>query len=103
MKEKSSKLLFLFAILFTVTFSAAAQIYVKIRPSFPVVVRTQQPSHSHIWIEEDWQPHGRDYRYTGGYWATPPHRGYYRRPGHWQHSKRGDVWIQGSWSKRKHR
>ena len=100
MKKKLIKLLFLFVILFTVSFSAPAQIYVKIRPTFPVVVRSAPPSRTHVWINEEWEPRGNSYRYSGGHWERPPQRGYIRRPGHWRHSSRGDVWIRGSWGRR---
>jgi WXXGXW repeat (2 copies) len=101
MKKKVSKALFLFAVIFAVSFSASAQIYVKVRPVFPrVEVRPAQPSPSHVWIDEEWQPRGHSYRYTGGHWAQPPHRGYIRTAGHWRHSNRGDVWVQGTWRRR---
>jgi hypothetical protein len=99
MKKRSIKLLFLVAFLFTVSFSASAQIYVKIRPHFPVLVRPPQPTHAHIWIGEDWESNGGSYKYSGGYWEAPPQRGYYRTAGHWQHTPRGHVWIKGNWKK----
>jgi WXXGXW repeat (2 copies) len=101
MKKKLIKSLFFLVIIFTVSFSASAQIYVKIRPVVPVVtVRPPQPSRNHVWIDEEWEPRGHGYKYSGGHWANPPHRGYTRRSGHWQHSRRGDVWVQGSWRRR---
>ncbi len=97
MKNKLIKLLLAVIVIFAVSFSASAQVYVKIRPTFRVVQRPQQPSPNHVWIDEDWKPSGRHYRYSGGHWERPPHRGYQRNPGHWQNTRRGDVWIQGSW------
>lgn len=102
MKKKLIKLSFLFVILFTVSFSASAQIYVTIRPPVPVIVRPPQPSRVHVWVNEEWEPNGSSYRYSGGHWVAP-RQGYYRRPGHWKHSKRGQVWVQGSWGKRSRR
>jgi len=99
MKKRSIKLLFLFAALFTISFSATAQIYVKIRPTFTTVVRPPQPSPRHVWIDEEWTPNGRDYRYTGGHWAVPPRNGYYRREGHWKQGRRGQTWVQGGWNR----
>jgi WXXGXW repeat (2 copies) len=97
MQKNLIKLLLSVVILFTVSFSASSQIYVKVRPVVPVTVRPPQPSPAHVWIDEEWEPRGKDYRYAGGHWATPPHRGYHRTPGRWRHSNHGDVWIQGSW------
>lgn len=89
---------FLVLILFSVSFAASAQIYVKIRPPVPVIVRPPQPSHSHIWINEEWEPNNGSYRYSGGHWAKPPHPHYVRRAGYWKHHHHdGDVWVQGTW------
>lgn len=99
MKRKFSKLVVLLAILFTVSAAATAQIYVRIHPPVPVIVRPPQPTQNHVWIEEDWSPNGKHYRYSGGRWATPPRRGYHRQPGHWKPTRRGDVWVQGRWSR----
>jgi hypothetical protein len=97
MKKKLSKLLFLFAIIFSVSLSSSAQIYVKIRPPGPIIVRPPQPSRAHVWIGEDWESHEGTYRYSGGHWATPPHRGYTRRSGYWKQTRHGQIWVQGSW------
>jgi hypothetical protein len=97
MKKKSIKLLLLFIVLFTVSFSASSQVYVKIRPVVPIVVRPAQPSRDQVWINEEWEPNGGEYRYVGGHWASPPHQGYRRRSGHWQHSRHGEMWVQGGW------
>lgn len=71
MKKKLIKLSFLFAILFTVSFSASSQIYVTIRPPVPVIVRPPQPSRVHVWVNEEWEPSGSSYRYSGGHWVPP--------------------------------
>jgi len=101
MKKNFVKLMFLLGIIFTMSASASAQIYVKIRPHFQTVVRTPPPSRNHVWIDEDWRSSGRNYRNNGGRWANPPHRGDTWNSGRWQHSNRGDIWIKGSW--RRHR
>ena len=85
-----------------VSFSAFSQIYVKIRPTFPVVVRSQQPSRSAVWIDEDWQSRRGRYVYRGGRWANPPHSNYEWAPGSWQrHGERGEGWKKGHWKKRR--
>ncbi|MBK7434773.1 MAG: YXWGXW repeat-containing protein [Chitinophagaceae bacterium] len=99
MKKSFSRLLLLMVVLFTVSTAASAQIYVRIRPPVPVIVRPPQPSRTHVWIDEEWAPNGRSYRYSGGHWATPPRRGYHRQQGHWKQTRRGNVWVQGRWSR----
>jgi hypothetical protein len=100
MKKALVRLLFLSVIIFAVSFSVSAQIYVKIRPTIPVVVRTAQPDHSQVWIDEEWEPNGNAYRYAGGHWARPPHPGYIWRNGHWRrHHKDGEEWVSGGWRK----
>ena len=84
-----------------VAFSASAQVYVKIRPVAPVIVRTAAPSPSHVWIGEEWESRGGQYVYVGGHWAAPPHPGWAWVPGHWKHhDRRGEVWIRGHWKRR---
>jgi WXXGXW repeat (2 copies) len=100
MKKNVIRFLFLSVIIFTVSFSASAQVYVKIRPAAPVVVRSAQPDKSQVWINEEWEPNGGTYRYTGGHWATPSHPGYRWKQGHWRrHHKDGEEWVAGSWVK----
>ena len=101
MKKKLVKWLFVIAILFSGSFSASSQIIVKIRPRAPVIVRPAQPSREHVWIDEEWEPNGGNYRYSGGHWEAPPHPGYMWRPGHWRHhGHRGDEWVRGGWRRR---
>ena len=100
MKTNLIKLLISIVILITVFSSASAQIYVKIRPIYPIVVRTEPPSHEYVWIDEEWEYHDGKYVYAGGHWANPPRKGYVRRSGHWKHNKHGNIWIRGSWRRR---
>ncbi len=100
MKKNLVRLMFLSIIVLFISASASAQIYVRIRPAAPVIVRTEQPSHDHVWIDEEWEPNGSAYRYTGGHWATPPHPGYRWKQGHWKrHHRDGEEWIAGRWRK----
>jgi|SRR5579871_5894967 len=101
MKKKLSRLFILSAILFAISFTATAQVYVKIRPAVPVIVRPPQPTQSHVWINEEWEPNGNTYRYSGGHWDAPPHEGYTWRTGYWKHRRHhGEQWIPGAWRKR---
>ena len=100
MKKKLSKLFLMMLLAFSVSFAASAQIYVRIRPTFPVVVRPPQPSPVHVLVNEDWQPDGRSYRYSGGHWEAPSRPGYYRTQGHWQQNRRGNTWVPGRWQGR---
>ncbi len=96
--KRTQRLLLALAIVLTGTISGvSAQIYVSIRPSRPVYVRSVAPSPQHIWIEEDWNGRGDRYEWSGGYWAAPPQPGYRYRQGHWNHSSRGDRWTPGRW------
>ncbi len=98
MKTTSVKLLLFSVILFGVSLSASAQIYVKVRPVMPIVVQTERPSAAHVWIGEEWNEEGGNYRYSGGYWGNPPHPGERWYPGHWNHHRtHGDQWIRGGW------
>jgi hypothetical protein len=103
MKKKLIKLLLLGAILFSVSPTASAQIYVRIRPTFTVPQRPPRPSNLHIWVNEDWQPDGRSYRYSGGHWEAPPRRGYYRSQGYWKRTRQGQTWVKGQWRSRNKR
>ena len=98
MKKKLVRLLLLVMFVFSISFSASAQIYVKIRPVIPVVVRTERPGPEHVWVNEEWEPNNGAYRYSGGHWEAPPHPGYRYREGHWKHNgRRGDKWVRGNW------
>ena len=104
MKKKVIQFLFIASVLLTVSASLSAQVYVRVRPSHNVVVRTVQPSAAHVWINEEWEPDGASYRYSGGHWASPPREGAYWKDGHWSHSRRhGDRWVQGNWVHRRFR
>ncbi|MEO6252632.1 MAG: hypothetical protein ABIO79_04970 [Ferruginibacter sp.] len=98
MKNKLSKLLLLAVIFFAAAFSASAQIYVQIRPTLPVIVRPPQPSPVYIWVNEEWEPNGNSYKYSGGHWEAP-RQGYYRKPGYWVRTKQGNKWVKGNWAK----
>jgi hypothetical protein len=101
MKKHFIRLLIFSVILFAISSAASAQVYVKVRPTAPVVVRTARPSSAHIWIGEEWEPNGSSYRYKGGYWATPPHPGYYWRAGYWRrHNHDGEGWVPGAWRRK---
>jgi len=95
--KKSVRILLLVMFFSTSTFSVSAQIYVNVRPVAPTVVVTPRPSPAHVWVAEDWEPYNNSYRYRGGYWVSPPHAHARWREGHWRHSRRGHVWVEGRW------
>jgi hypothetical protein len=97
MKKKSFKLILLAAVFITASTAATAQIYVQIRPPVPVIVRTSQPSPVYVWVNEEWEPDGVSYRYSGGHWAPPPQPNYYYRNGYWVRSSKGQKWVKGGW------
>ena len=95
--KKLSKLILFSAVLFGAS-TASAQIYVTVRPAVPVVVMTDRPGPTHVWIDEEWVEEGGRYKYVGGYWVNPPTAGYKWKKGHWNHSKKhGNQWIRWSW------
>ncbi len=57
--------------------SSYAQIFVKVRPSLPRVERIESPGRGYIWINEEWQPRGNDYEFSGraARWVMPPQEG----------------------------
>lgn len=77
--------------------SSSAQIIVKVRPDRPKYVRIGQPSPKHIWIEDDWEPRGKTYVFTGGRWAAPEGDRAVWVPGQWREKKHGYVWVRGHW------
>jgi WXXGXW repeat (2 copies) len=100
MKKYLSRAVMLSVLVLAVSFTASAQIYVKIRPVAPVIVRSAPPSPRHVWIDEEWEPRGGQYVYVGGHWASPPHRGWIWVPGHWNREGRGEWWVKGHWRHR---
>ena len=98
MKKAFVKAGLLITILFSISLAVSSQIYVKIRPAVPVIVRTAPPASNYVWIEEEWEPYNGNYRYVGGHWEAPPTNGHYWHPGYWRHDKqRGNFWIKGKW------
>jgi hypothetical protein len=98
MKNQLVKLMMVSIIVFGASLFASAQVYVKVRPVAPVVVMSARPSPAHIWIGEEWNEEGGNYKYSGGHWDTPPHPGDRWNPGRWNHDKEhGDHWTRGSW------
>ena len=71
MKQKFSKASLLLASVLSISFTATSQLYVKNRPSIPVIIRIPQPSPNHIWIDEEWDHNHDVYRYAGGHWELP--------------------------------
>ena|SRR5215831_20644717 len=81
------------------SFSAAseAQVFVKVRPSAPVIVRPNAPSSRHVWIEGEWVVRGGRYEYVPGYWSVP-RPGYHQWvPGRWIARRHGWYWVPGHW------
>jgi len=96
--KKIQKAVLVFIIIISCSaYTSIAQIYVKIRPNRPHYVRTAAPSPRHIWVDEEWEPRGTAYAFSGGHWAEPPRERARWVPGHWRHEVRGDVWIPGHW------
>ena len=98
MQKHLTKIAVLMAIIMSVGFTASAQIYVKIRPKVPVVVRPEPPARDRVWINEEWRVNNGHYEYAGGRWEAPPRRGAKWVPGHWKkHGRYGERWVPGRW------
>jgi hypothetical protein len=97
MKNMKVFLLAMIVALFCNSFSSSAQIVVSIHPPRPHYVRVVAPSPRHVWIDEEWTPHGDHYEFSGGHWALPPRPGLVWVSGHWSHRGRGDFWVPGHW------
>ena len=101
MKSKVVKLALLVMVVIAAgSFSASAQIYVSVRPTWHEVVRPAAPSPRHVWIGEEWEYRNGAYVATGGHWAMPPHPGWIWVGGHWIHDRRGHQWVAGHWARR---
>jgi len=102
MKKNLVKLMMVFIIVGGAAFSASSQIYVKVRPSHNRVIRTERPSRTHVWIGEEWNAEGTNYKYNGSHWASPPNQGDRWRKGYWHHDRNhGHQWVSGSWKSRR--
>jgi WXXGXW repeat (2 copies) len=98
MKKYISRIIMLVAVALSFSAAADAQIRVRIRPTIIIGTRPPPPSPRHVWVGGEWNPNGDRYDYREGYWSEPQSR--YRkryRQGHWQHNRRGYVWVPGRW------
>jgi len=96
--KKMTRVLFILALALTCgSYCSMAQIYVKIRPDRPHYERTVAPSPRHVWIDEEWEPRGNAYVFSGGHWAEPDRPGRHWESGHWNESHEGHQWKQGHW------
>ena len=102
MKKNQIRLLLLFIFIISGSYSASAQIIVGVRPPPPIIVRPPRPSRAHVWINEDWEPKGKEYKYAAGHWANPPHPGQRWKKGRWKKNHGGNVWVGGGWRRGKY-
>jgi hypothetical protein len=94
--------MFLSSIVFGASLSASAQVYISVRPPAPVIIVTERPNPSYVWIGEEWVVDGAGYRHVGGYWGKPPSSGYKWKQGYWSNSKgHGQHWVSGKWHGKK--
>jgi WXXGXW repeat (2 copies) len=100
MKKHLARIAMISGIVMAFSFGTSAQVYVNVRPTPPIIVRTAPPSADHVWIGEEWEPRGGAYAHVGGHWALPPHRGMLWIGGHWSRRRGGWFWIPGHWRHR---
>ena len=75
------------------------QVYVRVQPVAPVIVRPAAPAPGHIWVEHEYVVRNGAYVHVPGYWAVPPKGRVRWVPGHWKnHSGHGYYWIPGHWA-----
>jgi len=101
MNNTMKKVLFGAALVVTcgITSNVSAQIFVKVRPTHAVVVRTAAPSPRHVWVDDEWRAGHGNYSYVGGHWAVPPHGGMHWHTGEWREGPRGHQWVAGRWER----
>jgi hypothetical protein len=98
MKKQIKKIAVFVAFLLATGFAADAQIYVKIRPTLPVVTRPAPRPHK-VWVNEEWTVRKGRYHYNGGRWVNE-RRGQVWVEGHWQsYGRRGERWVPGHWQR----
>jgi hypothetical protein len=98
MQKHLTKIAVFMAIIMAVSFTASAQIYIKIRPKAPAMERPVRPARGNVWIGEEWRVNNGHYEYAGGRWEAPPRRNSKWVAGHWQRNGRyGDRWVPGRW------
>jgi hypothetical protein len=74
-----------------------AVVVVRESPPAPRVEVIPAPRHSdHVWAEGHWVWRNRWVWEPGHYVARPRH-GASWRAGHWDHTSRGWVWVEGGW------
>ena len=97
MKKHFAKILTLIVFVGALSFSANAQIYVKVVPERHEHPRPPAPSPRHVWIDGEYVQRGDHYEYVDGYWAEPhPHQVWV--PGHWRNRRDGfQAWVPGHW------
>lgn len=98
MKRATKIITALFILFFGFSLSSSAQVYVRVCPPPPVVVRPPSPHPGHVWVDGEWFYNGRSYQWRDGYWMAPrPHQQWV--PGQWKMTRRGYRWIPGHWRK----
>ncbi len=97
MKKYISKIIMMIAVAISFSAVANAQLRVRIRPEVNVQVRPAQPSPRHVWVGGEWNSDGGRYNYKEGYWSERSERHNRYAEGHWNHSRRGYVWVPGRW------
>jgi hypothetical protein len=97
MKKQFNRIAIMAAIVMAFSFSASAQIFVNVRPTYRVVARPLPPSPRHVWIDEEWAVRGGRYENAGGRWVEPPYPGARWVPGRWRHRRGGWGWAPGRW------
>ena len=78
--------------------ASAQRYYVDVRPTAPVIVKTEAPSPNHVWVADEWSWQGDRYKHVPPHWEVPQPQHRYWVPGYWKLKERqGHYWVPGHW------
>ena len=74
------------------------KVYVKEKPTAPVVAKPASPHSGDIWVSDEWTPENNAYTHVAGHWVEP-RKGYKYTAGYWKKDPKGYYWVPGHWKK----
>jgi hypothetical protein len=94
---KNIKIGFVLIIVIAILHTSCSPIAVRVKPTNNVVLRSQAPSSTHIWVSEEYVYRSGHYVVVPGYWSQPKRGRKIYKQGYWKHTRRGHIWISGRW------
>ena len=87
-----------FAFVTALTFTASADVVVRVAPPRPLVEhRVPPPGRGYVWTPGYHRWDGRAYVWTPGAWVVAPHPHAHWVPAHWVHRHHEWVFVEGHW------